>query len=116
MALREIRRYQRSCQLLIKKVPFQRLSREIAQSYYGEIRFQASALSALQEAAEAYLVNVFEDTNLCAIHAKVCFVTFVKSQNNIYIARDHSPQGYAAGLTHQEREGLIDTYKMISVK
>lgn len=68
-ALREIRKYQRGTDLLIKKLPFQRLVREIAQEL-GEIRFQSSALLALQEAAEAYLVGLFEDTNQCAIHAK----------------------------------------------
>ena len=75
VALREIRRYQKSTELLIRKLPFQRLVREITQTYnntpaQGEKRFQSSAVVALQEAAEAYLVGLFEDTNLCAIHAK----------------------------------------------
>lgn len=71
VALREIRRYQKSTELLIRRLPFQRLVREIAQGYPAEgMRFQAAALAALQEAAEAYLVGLFEDTNLCAIHAK----------------------------------------------
>eukprot|EP01112_Ceratiomyxa_fruticulosa_P013626 TRINITY_DN383_c0_g1_i8.p1 TRINITY_DN383_c0_g1~~TRINITY_DN383_c0_g1_i8.p1 ORF type:complete len:140 (+),score=25.22 TRINITY_DN383_c0_g1_i8:185-604(+) len=70
VALREIRRYQKSTELLIRKLPFQRLVREIAQDYKTDLRFQASAIGALQEAAEAYLVGLFEDTNLCAIHAK----------------------------------------------
>lgn len=70
VALREIRRYQKSTELLIRKLPFQRLVREIAQDVKGELRFQSSAVAALQEAAEAYLVGLFEDTNLCAIHAK----------------------------------------------
>ena len=56
--------------LLIKRAPFARLVREIAQSFMQELRFQNSAIGALQEAAEAYLVGLFEDTNLCAIHAK----------------------------------------------
>eukprot|EP00956_Cyclotella_meneghiniana_P014049 scaffold20817_cov22-Cyclotella_meneghiniana.AAC.1 len=51
-------------------VPFQRLVREIAQDFKGDLRFQGSAVLALQESAEAYLVGLFEDTNLCAIHAK----------------------------------------------
>ncbi|CAO2638656.1 Histone H3.3 [Lemmus lemmus] len=59
VALREIRRYQKSTELLIRKLPFQRLVREIS-----------AAIGALQEASEAYLVGLFEDTNLCAIHAK----------------------------------------------
>jgi histone H3 len=70
VALREIRRYQKSTELLIRKLPFQRLVREIAQDFKTDLRFQASAIAALQEASEAYLVGLFEDTNLCAIHAK----------------------------------------------
>nr|CAI5855601.1 unnamed protein product [Callosobruchus analis]CAI5857502.1 unnamed protein product [Callosobruchus analis]CAI5859246.1 unnamed protein product [Callosobruchus analis]CAI5860657.1 unnamed protein product [Callosobruchus analis]CAI5861362.1 unnamed protein product [Callosobruchus analis] len=56
--------------LLIRKLPFQRLVREIAQDFKTDLRFQSSAVMALQEASEAYLVGLFEDTNLCAIHAK----------------------------------------------
>ena len=70
VALREIRRYQRSTGLLIKKLPFQRLVREIATDFKTDLRFQTSAVTALQEASEAYLIGLFEDTNLCAIHAK----------------------------------------------
>lgn len=70
VALREIRRYQKSTELLIRKLPFQRLVREIAQEAKADLRFQSTAVAALQEAAEAYLVGLFEDTNLCAIHAK----------------------------------------------
>ena len=70
VALREIRRYQKSTELLIRKLPFQRLVREIALDFKTELRFQSSAIGALQEAAEAYLVSLFEDVNLCAIHAK----------------------------------------------
>ena len=70
VALREIRKYQKSTELLIRKLPFQRLVREIAQAYNTNLRFQSTAIMALQEASEAYLVSLFEDTNLCAIHAK----------------------------------------------
>lgn len=70
VALREIRRYQKSTELLIRKLPFQRLVREIAQDFKTDLRFQSSAIGALQESAEAYLVSLFEDTNLAAIHAK----------------------------------------------
>lgn len=70
VALREIRKFQKSTDLLIRKLPFQRLIREIAQEYKSDLRFQSQAVLALQEAAEAYLVGLFEDTNLCAIHAK----------------------------------------------
>ena len=70
VALREIRRYQKSTELLIRKLPFQRLVREITHEFAGPYRYTSQALCALQEAAEAYLVGLFEDTNLCAIHAK----------------------------------------------
>jgi histone H3 len=65
----EIRRYQKSTDLLIRRLPFCRLVREIAQDFKNDLRFTGTAMQALQEAAEAYLVSVFEDTNLCAIHA-----------------------------------------------
>ncbi|XP_037698188.1 uncharacterized protein LOC119539111 [Choloepus didactylus] len=67
VALREIRRYQKSTELLIRKLPFQRLVREIAQDFKTDLRFQSSAVMALQEACEAYLVGLFEDTNLCVV-------------------------------------------------
>ena len=70
VALREIRRFQKSTDLLIRKLPFQRFVREVAQEFKNDLRFQASAILALQEAAESYLVGLFEDANLCAIHAK----------------------------------------------
>jgi len=71
-ALMEIRKYQKSTDLLIRKLPFQRLVREITQDIFPDqqYRFQSTGILALQEAAEAYLVGLFEDTNLCAIHAK----------------------------------------------
>ena len=88
VALREIRKFQKSTELLLRKVsafsfplglkfadcpfqlPFQRLVREIAQDFKTDLRFQSTAVMALQEAAEAYLIGLFEDSNLCAIHAK----------------------------------------------
>ena len=77
VALKQIRQYQKSMDLLIRKLPFQRLVHEIAcdsevikSPLCGKVRFQSAAIMALQEAAEAYLVGLFEDTNLCAIHAK----------------------------------------------
>eukprot|EP00804_Cyclotella_cryptica_P008986 CCRYP_003090-RA/>CCRYP_003090-RA protein AED:0.04 eAED:0.04 QI:0/-1/0/1/-1/0/1/0/130 len=68
VALREIRKYQKSTDLLIRKLPFQRFLREVTQDFRGE-RYQATALAASQEASEAYLIGLLEDTNLCAIHA-----------------------------------------------
>ena len=77
VALKQIRQYQKSMELLIRKLPFQRLVREIAGNsrvitspLCGKVRFQSAAIMALQEAAEAYLVGLFEDTNLCARHAR----------------------------------------------
>jgi histone H3 len=83
VALREIRRYQKSTELLIRKVPFQRLVRQIAQEIQeskkslmektfaeGGIRFTSEAMAALHAAAEAHIVQLFEDTNRCAIHGK----------------------------------------------
>ena len=71
VALREIRRYQKSMELLIRKLPFQRLVRKLAQDLGKiNIRFQSGAIMALQEPSEAYLVGLLEDANLCAIHAK----------------------------------------------
>lgn len=88
IALREIRRYQQSTDLLLLKLPFARLVREISQYVLpfrvaSELRWQSQAIQALQEASEAFLVHLFEDTNLCAIHAKR--VTIM--QKDIQLAR-----------------------------
>lgn len=69
-ALREIRKYQQSTDLLIPKLPFSRVVKEIANRFQPDLRFQASALQALQVAVEAHMISLFEDSNLCAIHAK----------------------------------------------
>ncbi|KAL9004118.1 MAG: hypothetical protein Q9188_003062 [Gyalolechia gomerana] len=87
LALREIRRYQRTTDLLLLKLPFSRLVREIALSLVfvgGEaLRWQSQAIQALQEASEAFMVHLFEDINLCAIHAKR--VTIM--QKDVHLAR-----------------------------
>ncbi|ODQ46555.1 hypothetical protein PICMEDRAFT_16417 [Pichia membranifaciens NRRL Y-2026] len=86
VALREIKRFQKSTDLLIRKLPFARLVREIVQEEFGndaDYRWQSVAILALQEASEAYLVHLLEDTNLCAIHAKR--VTIM--QKDIHLAR-----------------------------
>ena len=70
VALREIRKYQKSVESLIRKLPFQRLVREITQDFKTDLRFQGSAMLALQEATEAYIVGLMEDTNISAIHSK----------------------------------------------
>ena len=71
-ALREIRRFQKTTDLLIRKAPFQRVVREITQNLFPnkDLRFQSLAVLALQEASEAYMIGMFDDTNLCALHAK----------------------------------------------
>ena len=72
-ALREIRKYQKSTDLLIRKLPFSRLVREITLGLtprHEPFRWTAEALLGLQEASEDVLVHLFEDCNLCAIHAK----------------------------------------------
>ena len=68
--LREIRRYQKSSELLIRRMPFQRLVREIAQVHNPYVHFQSGVILAFHESVEAYLVGLLEDSNLCAIHAK----------------------------------------------
>lgn len=86
LALREIRKLQNGTELLIRKLPFARLVREIALEFRPKdegMRWQSQAIMALQEASEAFLVHLFEDTNLCAIHAKR--VTIM--QKDIQLAR-----------------------------
>ncbi len=87
VALREIRRYQKSTELLLRVAPFQRLIREICENYKSDVRWQSSALLAMQEAAEAYMVGVFEDTNQCAIHAKRQTITAKDMQLAMRIRR-----------------------------
>ena len=70
VALREIRKYQKNTDLLMRKAPFQRLVREIACGIKSDLQMQSMALLALQEAAEAYLVGLFTHTNECVLHAK----------------------------------------------
>ena len=70
VALQDIHHFQKTSALLIQKLPFQRLVREIAQDFKTDLRFQSAAILCLQEAAEAYLVRLFDDANLCAIHAR----------------------------------------------
>ena len=69
-ALKDIRHFQGSTALLIRKLPFQRVVREIAQDIKTDLRFQSAAVLCLQEATEAYIVRLFDDANLCAIHAR----------------------------------------------
>lgn len=75
VALREIKRYQKSVDILLPRAPFQKVVREITQSIDNDLRFQGAALMAIQEAAESYLVGIFEDSQLCSLHAKRVTVT-----------------------------------------
>ena len=70
LALNKIRHYQKKVHLLIQKLPFQHLVREITQHFNPDLRFRSATITALQEASEAYLIHLFEDTNLCTIHTK----------------------------------------------
>ena len=69
-ALREIKKYQKQTDLVIRRMPFQRLCRDIAREFVPEVRFQPSTLQALQECTEMYIAGLFEDTQLCTLHAK----------------------------------------------
>jgi histone H3 len=89
VALREIRRYQKSTDLLLRKLPFQRLAREIAQNISADLRFQAAALAASQEASKAFLVGLMEDSNLCAIHARRVTIMPKDLQLSQRIRRDY---------------------------
>ena len=102
VALREIKRYQKSTALLLPRAPFQRLVRNICGNIDSDLRFQAQGLLALQEAAEAYIVGIFEDSNLCCLHASR--VTVMKKDmelarrirgdaNQDYMNRDPAPHG-----------------------
>nr|XP_037861557.1 uncharacterized protein LOC103222004 [Chlorocebus sabaeus] len=109
VALREIRRYQKSTELLIRKLPFQRLVREIAQDFKTDLRFQSSAVMALQEACEAYLVGLFEDTNLCAIHAKRSWCS-----SPIMSGRGKGGKGLGKGGAKRHRKVLRDNIQGIT--
>ncbi len=71
VALREIRKFQKNTDLLISKAPFQRVVQEIALKFgKSDLRMQSTAVLALQEAAEYFMVDVFSNTNLCTMHGK----------------------------------------------
>ena len=75
VALCKIRKYQKSTELLIRKAPFKRLVHKIAINFKSDLQMQSTAILALQEALEAYLICLFEDTNLCAMHGKCVTIT-----------------------------------------
>ena len=124
VALREIRRYQKSTELLIRKAPFQRLVREIVKELkpHEDYRFQSVALLALQEASESYLVGLFEDTNLCAVHAhRVTIMPKARSasheSNCVPLLCSHSLlsflcAGHAAGASHSRRRARVSAWQL----
>ena len=125
VALREIKRYQKSTALMLPRAPFQRLVRNICANIDSDLRFQAQGLLALQEAAEAYIVGIFEDSNLCCLHANR--VTVMKKDmelarrirgdaNQDFMNRDPSPQEevhYALPYVNS-RQGEADLAKQIA--
>ena len=90
VALHEIQMYQTSIELLIRKLPFQRLVQEIAHNFTTDLYFQSSAIMALQKAGDIYLVGLFEDTNLCAIHAKHVTIMAKDVQLSHRICSEHA--------------------------
>ncbi|XP_047413265.1 histone H3.1-like [Sciurus carolinensis] len=111
VALREIRRYQKSTELLIRKLPFQRLVREIAQDFKTDLRFQSSAVMALQEACEAYLVGLFEDTNLLELAVFSIVVSFVCITMS---GRGKGGKGLGKGGAKRHRKVLRDNIQGIT--
>ena len=108
VALREIKRYQKSTALLLPRAPFQRVVRSICMEIDSSLRCQAQALIALQEAAEAYLVGVFEDANLCCIHARRVTIRKQDMELARRIRGEHTYDFRVQGeFTKQEQEAFI---------
>ena len=129
LALREICRYQKSTKCLIKRTPFTKLIKEISQEYRVcpegpgtpsvQVRFQSTALAALQEASENFLVGLFEDVNLLAVHAKRVTVMPHDIRLALRIRGDHShwrimPKDAAQYETHQKRTENGATYNFLT--
>lgn len=70
VALREVRKYQKTTGTLIRKAPFQRLVREVGHGAKDGLRWAAAAVGAVQEATESYVIGLLSDSNLCALHAR----------------------------------------------
>ena len=99
VALREIRRYQKSTELLIQKAPFQRLVRELATLQKEGLRFQSSAVQAIQEATESYVISLLADTNLCAIHTRRVMIQPRSPNCGRAEAMESMPNRVAGGTT-----------------
>ena len=126
VALRAIRRYQKSTECLIKRSPFQNLIREISQEYRVcpgtpsiQVRFQSTAIAALQEAAENFIVGLFKDVNLLAVHAKRVTVMPRDIRLALRIRGDHyhwriTPEDAAQYERHNRRTEGRATYNFLS--
>ena len=128
VALREIRRYQTSTENLIKRTPFQKLIREISQEYRicpdgpgtpsVQVRFQSTAIAALQEAAENYIVGLFEDVNLLAIHARQVTIMPRDIRLALRIRGDHHrwriPSEDPSRYIHHEKRAEGATYNFLT--
>ena len=129
LALREIRKYQQSMESLIRKTPFNKLIKEISQEYRicpegpgtpsVQVRFQSTALAALQEAAENFLVGLFEDVNLLAVHAKRVTVMPRDIRLALRIRGDHfhwriTPKDAVHYERHQKRTEGRATYNFLT--
>ena len=116
VALREIRWYQRSTENLIKRTPFQKLIREISQEYHihpdgpgtpsVQVCFQSTAIAALQEAPENFIVGLFEDVNLLAIHARCVTIMPRDIRLALCIRGDHHRYGIYPQMFHQDMKDM----------
>ena len=128
VALREIRRYQKSTECLIKRSPFQKIIREISQEYRVcpdgpgtpsiQVRFQSTAIAALQKAAENFIVGLFEDVNLLAVHAKRVTIMPRYIRLALRIRGDHyqwriTPEDTARHERHNKRTEGGATYNFL---
>ncbi|KAF1931058.1 histone-fold-containing protein, partial [Didymella exigua CBS 183.55] len=102
IALREIRRYQKDCELLLRKLPFQRLCRELAASVKSDLRFQATAIHALQEATEAFVIGHLEDCQLNAIHGKRVTIQQKDSKLALHYKRKYTGFSILKETAHAE--------------
>ncbi|KAF4362748.1 hypothetical protein F8388_022405 [Cannabis sativa] len=109
VALREIRKYQKSTELLIRKLPFQRLVREIAQDFKTDLRFQSSAVSALQEAAEAYLIGGVKLSNWLSSHTNLVKLTLKQLHclKHLELERDGKEVDHSSSVANTNEDKLI---------
>ncbi|CDW91851.1 histone h3 [Stylonychia lemnae] len=118
VALREIKYYQKATRLLIQKLPFQRLVREIMSKYDAQYRVQSQALLAIQESAECYLTGIYEDANLCALHANRVTLKLKDIQLAMRIRgdqyKDHATEGLGRRPTAHEQQNFREVQNVRS--